>query len=86
MKLYCLNNTASKDLIIFTSQLNLDLYNEIYNTKLLSNKVSLIYVTSEKYDSTQSEDVKQIIRSLIEIGVNTYVIHPDDDLKVALGA
>lgn len=86
MKLYCTNNTSSKDIIIFTCQLNLDLYNEIYNTKLLGNNICLIYITPQKFVSAQTEDIKQIIKSLVELGVITYVIDPDDDLKERLGA
>lgn len=79
------NNTISKtNILLFTSNLDYDLYNEIYKTSTSGFDVSLIYVSSEDLTGIKDADAENIMAFLPEIGVNTYKINIHDDTKCVL--
>lgn len=84
VKLHNANSTSS-DMIIFTSILDVDLYNEIYNAQMSNNSICLIYISPRTLVSEKSEIVDQILDNLPEIGVRAYTINPNDDIKLILG-
>lgn len=82
LSIYTRDNMKKTDLLLFTSNLDYDLYNEIYKTKALGYDVNLIYVSSEALTGVHDDAVKDILLDLPEIGVNTYKVNVDDDIKM----
>lgn len=79
------NDTMSKtNLLIFTSNLDYELYDQIYKTTVSGFDVSLVYTSSESLTGMPSNDVDNILASLPEIGVNAYKLGIDDDTKLIL--
>lgn len=84
LKVY-VNNTISKtNILLFTSNLDYELYNEIYKTSTTGFDVSLVYVSSEELTGIKDEDAEKIMAFLPEIGVNTYKLNINDDTKCIL--
>ena len=82
LSIYCRDNTKKVDLLIFTSYLDYGLYDEIYKAKAIGYDVNLIYISPEDLTGTCECIVKDILMDLPEIGVNTYKINIDDDIKM----
>jgi hypothetical protein len=79
------NSTISKtNILIFTSNLDYELYNQIYKTSTSGYDVSLIYTSPENLTGVMNQDVDNILSSLPEIGVNTYKLDINDDIKCIL--
>lgn len=88
LKIHSESNNGSTNTILFTSILDIELYDEIYNAQLSNHSVCLIYVSPKTLvseNSAKSDIVDEILSTLPEIGVNAYTINPEDDLKVILG-
>lgn len=79
------NSNTSTDMIIFTSILDVDLYNEMYNAQMSNHTVCLIYISPRTLVSEKFEIIDDILDNLPEIGVKAYTINPDDDIKMILG-
>ena len=86
LELYSFSENKLKDTIIITSQLTVDLYNSIFNIKMAGGDICVVYVTGEKEDNFIIKDIKTIVDSLFDIGVNAYILYPGCDIKQALGA
>lgn len=86
LELYSFSENKLKDTIIITSHLTVDLYNSIFNTKMAGGDICVICVTGDKEDIQATKDIKMIIDSLFDIGVNAYILYPGCDIKQALGA
>lgn len=79
------NNTLTKtNILIFTSNLDYELYNQIYKSSNSGFDVSIIYTSPEKITGCKNTDVESILSFLPEIGVNSYRINIDDDIKEIL--
>lgn len=79
------NNTLSKtNIVLFTSNLDYDLYNQIYKASNSDFDVSLVYTSPEKITGVKITDVENILSFLPEIGVNSYKIGIDDNIKEVL--
>ena len=79
------NNTLTKtNILIFTSNLDYELYNQIYKTSNSGFDVTLIYTSPEKLTGEKKMDVENILSFLPEIGVASYRINIDDDIKEIL--
>ena len=79
------NNTLSKtNILIFTSNLDYELYNQIYKTSNSGFDVSIIYTSPEKLTGEKNTDAENILTFLPEIGVNSYRINIDDNIKEIL--
>ncbi|HEY5584914.1 MAG TPA: DUF58 domain-containing protein [Ruminiclostridium sp.] len=85
VKLHYESSNTSTDMIIFTSVLDVALYNEMYYAQMSNHTVCLIYISPRTLISERSDIVDEILNNLPEIGVRTYTINPDDDIKMILG-
>lgn len=84
LKVY-VNNTISKtNILLFTSNLDYELYDEIYRTSTSGYDVSLIYVSPEDLTGAKNEEAENIIAFLPEIGVNAYKLNINEDTKSIL--
>lgn len=84
LKVQLESSMDSFDLILFTSILDVDLYNEIYNARMSNNTVCLFYIVPKNFNS-QSGICREILENLPEIGVTAYEIDPEERIIFALG-
>jgi uncharacterized protein (DUF58 family) len=84
LEIYSENALNSTNVVLFTSNLNYDLYGQIYKTACTGYNVSLVYISPEKLTGVRDEEVEDILSSLPEIGIDSYRIGIDDDIKVIL--
>ncbi|MFZ5986745.1 MAG: DUF58 domain-containing protein [Bacillota bacterium] len=83
LDIYVKNNSLKKtDILLFTLNLNYELYDEIYKAKLSGYDVNLIYVSPENVIGTCNTEINNILKELPEIGVTTYRIDIEDDIKM----
>jgi Uncharacterized conserved protein (some members contain a von Willebrand factor type A (vWA) domain) len=82
IEVYTNDIPAKTNILVFTSNLDYDLYNQIYKTSVSGYDVSLIYTSAEKILDSCDVEAESILDFLPEIGVNTYKIGIDDDIKV----
>ncbi len=85
VKLHYESRNNLNDMIIFTSNLDIDLYNEIYNAQMSNHSICLIYVSPRLLAKEKNEMIDEILDNLPELGVRAYTINPDDNLKAVLG-
>jgi len=85
VKLHYQSSNNSTDIIIFTSILDVDLYNEMYNAQMSNHTICLIYISPRALIAQRNEIVDDILDNLPEIGVRAYTINPDDDIKIIFG-
>jgi len=71
-------------ILLFTSNLDYGLYDEIYKTKLMGYDINLVYVCPKHVVNTASFEVNNILNELLEIGVMVYKIQTEDDIKNVL--
>lgn len=80
-----INSALNKtNVLIFTSNLDYELYSSIYKGCNAGYDLSLIYTSPEKFTGTKNAEVENILASLPEIGVNSYTLNIDDDTKQIL--
>jgi uncharacterized protein (DUF58 family) len=84
LEIFTENALKSTNVIVFSSNLGYDLYNQLYKTACSGNNVSLIYISPEKITGVRDQTIENILASLPEIGVNSYRIGIDDDTKMIL--
>ena len=84
LEIYTINAIRSTSVVIFTSNLDYDLYDQLHKTLNSGYDVSLVYISPEKITGIKSSDTKNILDSLPEIGINSYKIEIDDDIKEIL--
>ncbi len=84
LEIYTDNALQSTNVIIFTSNLGYDLYNQICKAANSGYDVSLVYVSPERITGVRDQDSENILESLPEIGVISYRIGIDDDIKEIL--
>lgn len=84
IRMHLKEHTEKSNLLIFTSQITDGLYSEIYKVKLSKYEVDIVYVYPPKLKQEQLEIIDDIISSWAEIGVKTYRIHLQDDIKMIL--
>lgn len=84
LEIYVSNTLTKTNILIFTSNLDYELYNQIYKTSTSGFDVSIIYTSPEKLTGEKDVDVENILSFLPEIGVNSYRINIDDDIKEIL--
>ncbi|QNU65303.1 DUF58 domain-containing protein [Ruminiclostridium herbifermentans] len=85
VKLHYESRNNLNDMIIFTSNLDIDLYNEIYNAQMSNHSICLIYVSPRTLVNEKNDIIDEILDNLPEIGVRAYTINPDDNLNAILG-
>ncbi len=84
LQIYSNSILTKTNILIFTSNLNYELYNEIYGTSNSGFDVSVIYISPEKLTGEKVKDADNILSFLPEIGVNSYKINTDDNIKEIL--
>ncbi len=85
LRLHSESCSNSSDMIVFTSILDIDLYNEMYKSQMANHTVTLIYASPGSSGNVNSGIIEDIMENLPEIGIKAYSIHPDDDIKILLG-
>ncbi len=85
LRLHSESCSNSSDMIVFTSILDIDLYNEMYKAQMANHTVTLIYVSPDISGNVRPGIIEDIMENLPEIGIKAYSIHPDDDIKILLG-
>ena len=81
LRIYVTNNMRKTDILLFTSNLSYKLYDEIYRTKICGYDVNLIYIASENLIGVCNIETDNILKDLPEIGVKTFVVDIDEDIK-----
>jgi hypothetical protein len=84
LEIYTNNVLKKTNILIFTSNLDYDLYNQIYKTSNTGYDVSLIYTSAEDLTGFSDPEADNILSSLPEIGVNSYRININDNIKEIL--
>jgi hypothetical protein len=84
LDIYLKENLSKSNVIIFTSNLNYELYNQIYNTQFSNNEVSLVYVSPVELTGVKNTEADDILTNLPETGVDVYNINISDDVKFIL--
>ncbi|TYQ15508.1 UNVERIFIED_CONTAM: uncharacterized protein (DUF58 family) [Acetivibrio alkalicellulosi] len=84
LNMYVQNNSLKKsNILLFTSNVNYDLYDELYKSKLSGFDVNLIYVSPDNDSITYSKETDEMLKELPQIGVASYRLNTDDDIKKA---
>lgn len=86
LNIYSRDNAKKIDLMIFTLNVDYELYDEIYNLKAAGYDVNLFYVYSEDFSTISSGIVNDILMDLPELGVTTYKIDIEDNLNLIFNA
>jgi len=84
LEIYVNNTLVKTNILLFTSNLDYDLYNQLYKASNSGFDVSLIYTSPEKITGNKNSDIENIFSFLPEIGVNSYRINIDDNIKEIL--
>lgn len=84
LEIYSTNILSKTNILIFTSNLDYELYDKIYATANSGYDVGLIYTSAEKLTGTKNVDADNILTFLPEIGVNSYKINIDDNINEIL--
>lgn len=84
LKLYLGHNTNRSNIIIFTPNPDYDLIGEIYKTKYSNYEVTLIYISPEQITGSKNHEAENILGFLPEIGVDSYKINLNDNIRQVL--
>lgn len=84
LDIYVNDDVNTANIILFTANLNYELYNQIYKSCSSGYDVSLVYVSPEELTGLKSAEEANILANLPEIGVNIYKINIQDDIKKVL--
>lgn len=79
------DNTINKNnLLILTSSIDYELYNQIYKTNYAGFNISLIYISPEELTGVKNVAADNILSYLPELEAITYKININDDIKYEL--
>jgi hypothetical protein len=84
LEVYTSSTILKTNILIFTANLDYELYNQIYKTSTSGFDVSLIYVSTENLTGIKNQEADNILSFLPEIGVNIYKLNIEDDIKRVL--
>jgi hypothetical protein len=84
LDIYLTDNINSTNFVIFTSNVDYDLYEKLYKAKFAGNEVSLVYVSPDEMLGEKNIEAENILNYLPEININTYQINIEDDIKAVL--
>lgn len=85
VQLHYESSTNTNDMVILTSMLDVELYNEIYKAQMTNHSICLIYISPKTIVAGNYEIVDDILDNLPEIGIRAFTINPADDIKLILG-
>lgn len=86
LNIYSRDNANKTDLIILTSSIDYDLYDEIYNLRAAGYDVNLIYIYSEDFSANSENTIRTILTNLPEIGTSIYKVNIDDKVEMVLNS
>jgi hypothetical protein len=84
MKVHLMNNTTNSNVVLCTSNMSYELYNEIYNANYSGYDLSIIYVSPSELTGSVDIDADTILSNLTESGVDVYKLNISDDIKYIL--
>jgi hypothetical protein len=84
LEIYAGNASSRTNILVFTSNLDYGLYNQIYKTSTSGYDVSILYTSPEKLSREKAAEAENILSFLPEIGVSSYRINIDDNIKEVL--
>ncbi|MCX8130355.1 MAG: DUF58 domain-containing protein [Clostridia bacterium] len=84
LEIHLANNIKKTNIVIFTSNVNYDLYNELYRINSSGYQISLIYVSPQDLTGEVNEEADNVLSFLPEIGVNIYKVNINDNIKQVL--
>jgi hypothetical protein len=84
LEIYTNNILKKTNILVFTSNLDYELYDQVYKTANSGYDVGIIYTSPEKLTGVKNREVENILTYLPEIGVDVYRIDIGDDIKKVL--
>ncbi|HPD01434.1 MAG TPA: DUF58 domain-containing protein, partial [Acetivibrio sp.] len=78
------NSLIRTNIMLFTSNLSFDLYDKLYKAKLSEYDVNLIYIAPNVALDSDKAEIDNILKELPEMGITTYRINPEDNIKNVL--
>jgi uncharacterized protein (DUF58 family) len=84
LDVYLKESMNKSNVVIFTSNVDYELYNQIYNAKFSNYEVSLVYVNPAELTGVKNPAAEDIMSSLTETGVDVYNINISYDVKFIL--
>lgn len=81
---YMNDNRIKTNLLVFTSNMNDELYEEIYKTRLQGYETGVVYVSPEEATGVKNGQTGNILSNLTEIGVDTYKVSISESIKEVL--
>lgn len=84
LKVHLMNNINNSNVVLCTSNLSYELYDEIYNANYSGYDISIIYVSPSELSGGSDSDADTILSNLTEIGVDVYKLNISDDIKHVL--
>lgn len=85
MSMYLRKDIPKTNIILFTSNLEYKLYEQIYEARFVGYDIILIYISPKEIRKKGNEEEKSILKGLREIGVVVYEVQISDDIKQILG-
>ncbi len=84
LDVYIKNSIVKTNLLIFTSNLNYDLYNNIYYATFSGFNTIIVYVSPEDLIGRTDEDAENILLNIPKIGGYFYRLNINDEIKPIL--
>lgn len=84
LDVYMQNSIDHTSMVIFTSNLDYDLYDKLYKIKSSGYDISLVYTSPAEITGITLNEADNILAYLPEIGINTYKLDISDDIKIVL--
>ncbi len=81
MQIYLLDVITKNNVLVFTSNLDSELYGQIYKTRSAGFEISAFYISPEDITLNKDTATENIVSALPEMGVDTYKININDDIK-----
>jgi hypothetical protein len=82
--IYTGNTLIKNNILILTSNVDYELYNQIYKTNIAGYNLSLVYVSPEELTGVKDYAADNILSYLPELGAITYKVNINDDTKYVL--
>ncbi|NSW90458.1 MAG: DUF58 domain-containing protein [Firmicutes bacterium] len=84
LDVYIKNSTVKTNLLVFTSNLNYDLYNSIYYASFSGFNAIVVYISPDEFTGSINEEAENIISNIPKIGAHIYKISINDEIKPVL--
>ncbi len=84
LDVYIKNSIVKTNLLIFTSNLNYDLYNNIYYAAFSGFNTIVVYISPEDLIGRTDEETENILLNIPKIGAYFYRLNINDEIKPVL--